>query len=235
MPAGVDPLGPDNIFGFSTGPLTGTPAPTGTRWGVFGKSPLTGGWGDANGSGNVGVAVKMSGFDMIFFTGIAPDAEVLPGYFSADNPISSLIPWARSRGADVMLYEFGGFLWDFLDGSSLDEELIAIENGTILQVTPSGNLGRGRKHAIATVAAHDSVTLPVSAVVYGAAPTELYATTLWRTGPGDLPRRRRQARRPARRPAEKLAGNAQVRRPQSHFDRVDAAADGRLEPGRELD
>ncbi len=72
MPAGVDPLGPEAIFGFSTGPLTATPAPTGTRWGVFGKSPLTGGWGDANGSGSIGVAVKFSGFDMIFFTGIAP-------------------------------------------------------------------------------------------------------------------------------------------------------------------
>jgi aldehyde:ferredoxin oxidoreductase len=71
MPAGVDPLGPEAIFGFFTGPLTGTPAPTGTRWGVFGKSPLTGTWGDANGSGSIGVAVKMSGFDMIFFTGIA--------------------------------------------------------------------------------------------------------------------------------------------------------------------
>jgi aldehyde:ferredoxin oxidoreductase len=68
----VDPLGPDNIFGFSTGPLTGSPCPAGTRWGVFGKSPLTGGWGDANGSGNFGVAMKQSGFDMIFFTGAAP-------------------------------------------------------------------------------------------------------------------------------------------------------------------
>ena len=71
MPAGVDPLGPEAIFGFFTGPLTGTPAPTGTRWGVFGKSPLTGTWGDANGSGSIGVAVKMSGFDMIFFTGVS--------------------------------------------------------------------------------------------------------------------------------------------------------------------
>jgi aldehyde:ferredoxin oxidoreductase len=71
QPAGIDPLSPASIFGFSTGPLTGTPAPTGTRWGVFGKSPLTGTWGDANGSGNFGVAMKQSGFDMIFFTGQA--------------------------------------------------------------------------------------------------------------------------------------------------------------------
>src|SRR4030042_1449916 len=47
--AGVDPLGPDNTFGILTGPFTGTPALSGTRYTVVGKSPLTGGWGDANG------------------------------------------------------------------------------------------------------------------------------------------------------------------------------------------
>ena len=41
--AGVDPLGPDNILGFMTGPFTGTDAISGTRFTVFGKSPLTGG------------------------------------------------------------------------------------------------------------------------------------------------------------------------------------------------
>lgn len=67
----VDPLGPENILGFLTGPLTGTLAPTGTRWTVAAKSPLTGGWGDANGSGFFGVALKRSGFDAVFFEGVS--------------------------------------------------------------------------------------------------------------------------------------------------------------------
>ena len=71
IPAKVDPLGPQNILGFVTGPLTGTVAPTGTRWTVVGKSPLTGGWGDANGSGFFAPALKRAGFDAVFFTGIA--------------------------------------------------------------------------------------------------------------------------------------------------------------------
>ena len=45
--SGVDPLGSDSILGFVTGPLTGTPAIGGSRFAVVGKSPLTGGWGDA--------------------------------------------------------------------------------------------------------------------------------------------------------------------------------------------
>ncbi len=68
--AGVDPLGPENILGFMTGPLTGTDTPFGSRYGVVvGKSPLTGGWGDANSGGDFGPYLKFAGYDGIFFTG----------------------------------------------------------------------------------------------------------------------------------------------------------------------
>jgi len=69
--AGVDPLGPDNILGIITGPLTGTPMLSGTRYTVMGKSPLTGGWGDANSGGDFGPNLKFAGYDGIFFTGIS--------------------------------------------------------------------------------------------------------------------------------------------------------------------
>jgi aldehyde:ferredoxin oxidoreductase len=69
---GIDPLGEDNLLAFITGPLTGSPAPTGTRWAVTTKSPLTGGWGDANGSGAFGVALRSAGFDAVVFSGISP-------------------------------------------------------------------------------------------------------------------------------------------------------------------
>ena len=81
MKAGVDPLGPDNILGFTTGPLTGTPAISGTRYTVVGKSPLTGGWGDANSGGWFGAFLKFSGYDMVFFKGISPK----PVYLYIDN------------------------------------------------------------------------------------------------------------------------------------------------------
>lgn len=71
MPPNVDPLGPENILGFFTGPLTGTPAPTATRTTVVGKSPLTGTWGDASLSGFFGPALKAAGYDGILFSDIA--------------------------------------------------------------------------------------------------------------------------------------------------------------------
>jgi aldehyde:ferredoxin oxidoreductase len=69
--AKVDPLGPENILGFITGPLTGTPALTGTRFVVVSKSPLTETWGDSNSGGRFGTILKSAGYDAIFFSGIS--------------------------------------------------------------------------------------------------------------------------------------------------------------------
>jgi aldehyde:ferredoxin oxidoreductase len=75
MPAGADGLGPDNLLGFFTGPLTGTPAIEGNRFVVVSKSPLTGTWGDANCGGTFGPHLKFAGYDGILVRGIA-DAPV---------------------------------------------------------------------------------------------------------------------------------------------------------------
>ena len=51
---GIDPFSSENILGFTTGPLTGTKTPTGGSYMAVCKSPLTGGWGDANSGGFFG-------------------------------------------------------------------------------------------------------------------------------------------------------------------------------------
>ena len=71
MPAGCDALGPDNILGFVSGLLTGTGSLMTGRWMVVCKSPLTGGWGDANCGGTFSPAIKRCGYDAIFITGKA--------------------------------------------------------------------------------------------------------------------------------------------------------------------
>ena len=95
--AGVDPLGPENILGFIAGPLTGTPVPTGTRYTVVAKSPLTGGWGDANSGGEFGPYLKFSGFDAVFFTGISPE----PVYLLIDNGKARLKDAGNLWGKDT--------------------------------------------------------------------------------------------------------------------------------------
>ena len=73
----VDALGPENVLGFVTGPLTGTPVPTGSRYMAVCKSPLTGGWGDANSGGFFGPELKFAGWDAIFVSGIASKPSYL--------------------------------------------------------------------------------------------------------------------------------------------------------------
>ncbi len=94
---GVDPLGPDNIFGIVSGPFTGTPAVSGTRFTVVGKSPLTGGWGDANSGGYFGAHLKFAGYDAIFITGIS----VKPVYLFINNGKAELRDASHLWGKDT--------------------------------------------------------------------------------------------------------------------------------------
>ena len=71
MKPGVDPLGPENVLGFVTGPLDGTPALFGGRYIVVCKSPVTGGWNDANSGGHLGPEIKKAGYDAVFVSGAA--------------------------------------------------------------------------------------------------------------------------------------------------------------------
>ncbi len=67
----ADPLGPENILSFVTGPLTGTPTPASGRFTVVTKSPLTGAWAESNSGGTFGPELKAAGYDAIFISGVA--------------------------------------------------------------------------------------------------------------------------------------------------------------------
>ena len=68
--AATDPLGPENLLIFGTGPLSGTLAPA-SRFTVTAKSPLTGILGDANCGGGFSAELKWAGYDHIVFKGAA--------------------------------------------------------------------------------------------------------------------------------------------------------------------
>jgi len=66
---GVEPLSEDNLLIFSPGLLTGTPWPTGARYTVTAKSPLTGAYGYSNSSGHFGPELRKAGFAALVFEG----------------------------------------------------------------------------------------------------------------------------------------------------------------------
>lgn len=98
IPADADPLGPDNILGFCSGLLTGTGSFFSGRWTLVGKSPLTGGWGDANCGGTLSPAIKRCGFDALFFSGISP----APVYLHVKNGRASLRDASALWGVDAV-------------------------------------------------------------------------------------------------------------------------------------
>jgi aldehyde:ferredoxin oxidoreductase len=71
MPAGVDPLGPDNLLIFATGTITGLPIAGAGRSSVGCKSPLTGGYGSADVGGYFGAELKQAGYDAVVVQGKA--------------------------------------------------------------------------------------------------------------------------------------------------------------------
>jgi aldehyde:ferredoxin oxidoreductase len=97
MPGKVDPLGPANILGLLTGPLTGTPCITGNRWVAVCKSPITNGWGDANCGGNFGPYLKWAGYDGLLFYG----ASDHPVYLWIDEGKAELRDASHLWGMDT--------------------------------------------------------------------------------------------------------------------------------------
>ena len=119
--AGVDPLGPENTLGLISGPITGSPLPGAARYAAVAKSPLTGGWGDANSGGDFGPFLKFSGFDAAFFKGISPR----PVYLLIDNGKAQL------KGA--------GYLWG--KDSYETEDMLTAEYGKLSRVGCIGTAG----------------------------------------------------------------------------------------------
>ena len=120
--AGADPLGPQNILGFTTGPLTGTAFPSGARFTVVaGRSPLTKGWGDANAGGDFGPTLKAAGYDCVFFSG------------AADRPVYLLIEDGRAELRDA------SHLW----GKAISEtdDALRAEHGKQTSVAAIGRAG----------------------------------------------------------------------------------------------
>jgi aldehyde:ferredoxin oxidoreductase len=71
VPRGADPYGPENRLIFALGPITGMPMPGSGRNSVGAKSPLTGGFGEAEAGGFFGAELKKAGYDAIIVEGTA--------------------------------------------------------------------------------------------------------------------------------------------------------------------
>ena len=102
-----DPLSPENALVMATGPLTGTGAPTGARYMVMTKSPLTGALTCSNSGGRFPTELKRAGYDAVIFRGRATE----PVYLWIQDGKAELRPaghlWGKTTHAttDALLEE----------------------------------------------------------------------------------------------------------------------------------
>lgn len=73
----VDPLSPDNKIVFAPGPFSGTFAPSGGRYHVVTKSPLTGAIAGSNSGGSFGAELHYAGYDALILEGKAEKPSYL--------------------------------------------------------------------------------------------------------------------------------------------------------------
>jgi aldehyde:ferredoxin oxidoreductase len=103
MKPGIDPLGPDNLLIFMTSVINGLPLSGANRYTAAGKSPLTGGFGEAEAGGYWGPELKRTGYDGIIVHG------------RAENPVYIYI------GEGVCEIRDAGKYWGKLAGEVQDE------------------------------------------------------------------------------------------------------------------
>ncbi len=106
IPAGADPLGPDNVLVMAVSPLTGLAISGQSRMTACARSPLTGAIGDSQCGGFFPAEMRSAGVDAIVFTGRAPD----PVYLWLNDGHAELRPanhlWGKVTGeVDRLLKE----------------------------------------------------------------------------------------------------------------------------------
>ncbi|MBI4594510.1 MAG: aldehyde ferredoxin oxidoreductase, partial [Candidatus Rokubacteria bacterium] len=77
MPAGIDPLGPDNVLVFTTSVINGLSLSGTNRYTAAAKSPLTGGYGESEAGGWWGPELRAAGWDGIVIRGQAAEPVYL--------------------------------------------------------------------------------------------------------------------------------------------------------------
>ncbi len=119
---GIDPLGPDNVLLFGTGPLVGTFMPTASKTDVSAKSPITGLFGAASSGYQFGSEMKYAGYDHILIKGTSTH----PVYLAIQNGSVELRDAAHLWGKDV---------WEAID--ALEAEW-GSEDIRVAAIGPSG-------------------------------------------------------------------------------------------------
>jgi len=162
----VDPLSPENLLIFATGPLTSTPAPTGNRYMVVTKSPLTGALANSNSGGTFPTMMKRSGYDLFIFEGRAEK----PVYLFVDERKAELRDATHLWGRDTH-YTDATIKAETNDDASVACIGPAGENGVLMAAIINDKHRAAARSGVGTVMGHKNLK---AVAVRGALKPELY-------------------------------------------------------------
>lgn len=144
-PAQVDPLSPENVLVWWTGPLAGTLSAAGNKYSVFAKSPLTGIFGFGISSGLFASEFKSAGWDGIVFTGRAEK----PVYLMVDDDSVELKDasqlWGRTtwETEEMIKEELGDESFTVASIGPAGEKMVKLANITNERNRQVGRCGMG--------------------------------------------------------------------------------------------
>ena len=122
IPKGANPLGPENLLIFATGPLNGTQCPGASRLSLNFKSPISGMFGNSFVGGGSAHEIKWAGWDMIIVRGKAAK----PVYLSVKNDQVELKPADAVWGKDTF------------DAEEMLKEAVGDPYAKVLLIGPAG-------------------------------------------------------------------------------------------------
>src|SRR3990172_1414693 len=119
MPAGADPLGPDNVLVLMTSVINGLSLSGTNRYTAAAKSPLTGGYGEAEAGGWGGPELRTAGYD------------AAPVRGRADAPVYLWIKDGQVEFRDAGRYwgQLSGEVQDGLEAELGDKRIRVLQTG----------------------------------------------------------------------------------------------------------
>ena len=119
MPAGVDPLGPDNVLVFMTSVINGLSLSGSNRYTAAAKSPLTGAFGESEAGGWWGPELRAAGWDGVVIRGASPTPVYL---WIKDDQV-------EFRDADAYWGKLSGDVQDGLEQELGDKRIRVLQTG----------------------------------------------------------------------------------------------------------
>lgn len=167
IPEKIDPLSPENLVIFATGPFQGPSVPGGAKFSIVGISPQTGTYADTAAGANWGPSIKDAGYDILILEGKSPKPVYLQIIDDDVQIKDAAAIWGKDtvESIDAIVKETGDDKLSVATIGPAGERLVAIACIAVDKHSFAGRCGLGAvmgSKNIKAVAVRGTKTVPVA-------------------------------------------------------------------------